>query len=291
MADLALISRLAPIVRLHPSDEHRPASVPWYLPNVRMRFHRSWQKDRAILDRGAVSDATIASQSCEDQSSGGARPSDFFLEIAGDEDRVRRGDLASALAYAHVLTWPEFEDIQYWFFYPYNGDMGPGPINFAHEGDWEHVTLRVACGRVTRAFFSAHHKEGKVLDAARCAFVGERLVVYSARHSHASYPTGGKQARNNLPDDHTADLGPEWRTWERLEWLDPHPPRWLRYSGHWGEIGEFKDTTGPRGPSHQRAWSGDPELGIPAPPGGGDDDPRGEDGPRGGGHPRIIRDV
>lgn len=290
MADLTLIKRLAPLVRLHPQDPYKPASVPWVLPHMRMRFDRSWKKDRQILEAGRVNDATIVAQACEGQRSGGDRPSDFFLEIVGAEDTIRRGDLGAAVCYVHVLPWPDYEDIQYWFFYPYNGDMAPGPVSFAHEGDWEHVTLRVANGRVQRVFFSAHH-DGRAFAAAECSFVDGHLVVYSAKHSHASYRKGGTQPRNNLPDDHTADGGPEWRTWERIEWVDPAPPGWLRYSGHWGQIGEFKDTTGPRGPSHQPAWFGDRELGLPVLPGdggSGQDDPDDKQNPRGGGHPRDV---
>jgi Vacuolar protein sorting-associated protein 62 len=35
-------------------------------------------------------------------------------------------------------------DIQYWFFYPYNGPFPVLPWFGNQEGDWEHVTVRVS---------------------------------------------------------------------------------------------------------------------------------------------------
>ncbi|HVH12076.1 MAG TPA: hypothetical protein VM759_03440, partial [Longimicrobium sp.] len=87
---------------------------------------------------------------------------------------------------------------------------------------------------------------------------------------HASYPVPGDNHREGAAQffvpDYTADGGPVWRTWERLERLRTEDPAemqpWLRYGGFWGEPGSmpFGLNRGPRGPMFQESWHGDRET-------------------------------
>lgn len=92
----------APLVRLHPDDHYRPASVGWYLSRVQMRFStpaRPWDPgDDQILDRGEVTKSNISKQSKDHESSGGAVPSRFFLEIPDNDSKeaTRRGKSLTA---------------------------------------------------------------------------------------------------------------------------------------------------------------------------------------------------
>lgn len=140
--------RFAPEVRLYPNEEFRPSSVPWYLSRVLMRRHREAWPNKPILNKGDVTLSALITQEDEGQHSGaGPNTSDFFLQIPNDNDEktTRKGDLNSSRCYVHFRRAPGGDwdyDIQYWFFYPYNGDITP-VLSPAHEGDWEHITVRV----------------------------------------------------------------------------------------------------------------------------------------------------
>jgi hypothetical protein len=149
-------------------------------------------------------------------------------------------------------------DVQYWFFYPYNGRMGTPPFHGEHEGDWEHVTVRVlGDGQLAGVYCSAHYGEGRWYASAPLTLVDGHPVVYSARHSHASYPFAGKIPRGPLPDDETADAGPEVRTWEQLDLVGVEGRgvkghEWLFFTGRWG-----RDESAPFGPAFRVSWTGD----------------------------------
>jgi hypothetical protein len=267
---LHAVLRYAPQLRLHPEDDNLPSSVPWYLARVRMRRNRSRWGDARILNVGQVDVQSLISQSSGGEHSGrGHRRTQFFLEIAGNDERkaeVCRGDLATAECYVQLRRSPTdigIFDIQYWFFYPYNA-FGPG-----HEGDWEHCTARVdGNGNLHRFFYASHAGESDWVDSGGVSRDdGGHPIVYSADESHACYPTPGTHGRGALPDDETSEGGPEWSTWTAIRLIGSvGVPRqgqeWIRYTGHWGEIGavvtsDILVTSGPYGPAFQAWWDDD----------------------------------
>jgi hypothetical protein len=268
---LGAIYYFAPQLRLHPDDRYRPTSVSWFLPRVRMRRHRPHDTDVQILKVGEVNMASLISQSSGGQRSGrGSGRTNFFLEIRSQESATRRGDLDVAECYVRFRRAPGGStdwDIQYWFFYAYNGDITTG-ADIEHEGDWEHVTARVTSDLRTlqRVFFASHAVESEWRDASDVSVADDHPVAYSAYHSHATAWSAGKQSRNWLPDDHTSNGGPYWSTWGNLrligERLDPMPGQeWVRYTGRWGQFGSPGPEwlTGPWGPAFQAWWDDDDE--------------------------------
>jgi hypothetical protein len=286
-----LIQRFAPVVKLHFDAQYMPASIPWYLARVRMRFDISYRPDEQLLEKGSVNLGSLISQTCKDQMSGlAADPSDFFLEqtdaSGGDildeyrEETQKGTGPDSWVCYAHVRLAPAniqkgMYDVQYIFFYAYNGDMVQGPIETAHEADFEHITVRVEedLNTIYKIYYSAHDNEGRWYDQQTSAGIQNgyslneagRPIVYSAINSHASYPWAGQWARGGieLPDDETSDGGFEWDCQNNVVNLgEKDYPRegmqWIQYSGRWGEIGEMSWTTGPYGPAYQSWWN--PEL-------------------------------
>ena len=256
------IRKFAPEVRIHPEEQYLPSSIEWYLRRIIMRFNVKGGSDDAILGKGQVNLENIANQSNHGQISGASYPSDFFLQIPNDsdEENTRHGSLDSAICYVRTLPYTDYADIQYWFFYPYNGDITPGPLNFAHEGDFEHITVRVSYnGEMVQAFYAAHDKEGQWHSPKDITMNSAgRPVVYSAKSSHASYPTSGEQKRKSIfPNDYTANGGLVWNTQQNLLRISETQPNWIKFSGMWGEIGIMDFTTGPRGPAFQSAWNGD----------------------------------
>ena len=285
-----LAQRFAPIVRLHPDDKYRPANITWYLPRVRMRFNVNWGFDDQILNQGEVNDLTLIKQTNRNQFSGlTATATDFFLEQTDENggdfldsfrSQTRNGtDQPGWVCYTHVQPASaernqNMYDVQYIFFYAYNGDMVWGAIESAHEADFEHITVRVADDLKTihRIYYSAHDEEGRwyaketslgTKDGYSVTAEG-RPIVYSALDSHASYPWSGEWNRINKPNDFTEDNGPEWDCKTNIinlgEKLFPiEGANWLQYSGRWGEIGELNWTTGPYGPAYQYWWNAEPQ--------------------------------
>jgi hypothetical protein len=283
-----LIQKFAPIVRLHSDEQYLPADVSWYIKRVKICFDVNWGIDKTFLGKGEVSISGLLNQTYKGQFSGlNIQPTDFFLEQTdidnGDlldnfRNETRRGCSSSDwICYAHVRRAPgDYEgmyDVQYIFFYAYNGDMTWGAIESAHEADFEHITVRVEgnLNDIHGIYYAAHDGEGKWylkqssqgVNDGYSVTVDGHPIVYSGLNSHASYPWVGQWERNNLPDDYTDVNGLEWDCLNRINNIGeksvPNPNmEWIQYSGRWGEIGQFSWTTGPYGPAYQSWWDSDP---------------------------------
>lgn len=297
-----LISRFAPVVRLHPDESHLPASVDWMLPQFLLAFYtrdrppNGGPTDR-ILNKGEVTAASLLNF-CRTKEGAtqcsGLEPSnnpdvvtditsirtDFFLTFP-DDPFSGNANPADWACYAHVMRAPAHHpymyDIQYYFPYTFSGGLG-SPIPYGeHEGDWEHISIRVNSDGQTihSVYFAAHDDEGRWYYQTAGAVQGYNLIsgrplVYSAKSSHASYPWAGVWDRdwNNvdfiLPDDHTADGGAVWDCRNNVINLGEkrfprHGFSWLQFSGQWGDCDyDVEDPIsphcGPYGPAYQKAW-------------------------------------
>ncbi len=259
------VERFAPEVRLHPEERYFPSSVTWYLERTQMRRAIAGGSDHPTVAAGELHATQLPTLDVKDYRAGHRKPSNYFLQIANDGHEVatRHGKLNTAVVYVHVRKPAHHAkgyDIQYWFFYPYSGPLIGGPVGGAHEGDWEHVTVRVdqSLRHIKKIFYAAHDSEGRWLRPSQIRFQHKtHPVVYSGRWGHASYARPGVHARGMLPADHTADGGAVWQTWKKFKIVaDESGPRsginWLRYAGRWGEVGAL--FSGPRGPAFQRYW-------------------------------------
>lgn len=129
--------------------------------------------------------------------------------LSVDDPAIRHGNLSTAKAYVFAeYVCSQFTDLQFWFFYGYNGPtfvrihlwVGSGVINLVdhvqdadnlncgqHQGDWENITLRVDNRRksVVAVGYTSHG------DTEWYAAPAGRPRVYSALHMHGSYPFPG----------------------------------------------------------------------------------------------------
>ncbi|GAB4184689.1 MAG: hypothetical protein Tsb002_07900 [Wenzhouxiangellaceae bacterium] len=283
-----LAERYAPRFRLHLNDNYRPASVDWYLDRTQLRFsHGNFCSDHQILNQGQVDLFSLISQQhnghrffCSNHNgpqynSGGATQTPFFLQIPNNANEMttRRGSQPDDWAcYAHVFPASPGNniplghiDIQYWIFYPYNGPWGFLPAE--HEGDWEHITVRLdeATLEPVNVYLAAHGGGERLFwDQMRCT-LDDRPVAYSAINTHASYATEGSHSQGGLLEfrtDHTTLLGPIFDCTGRLQNMgEMHHPFistiWSTYNGRWGELGS--QVNGPYGPVLQSKWLGDPD--------------------------------
>lgn len=190
----ALIKHYGPTVFFHPDEDCLPSSVQWFFKNGALLYRDCGQKGEPIDLRGS------------NLPSGGENDGEFWIDLPVDDDArndVITGDLESAELYVHVKPafGGTFTDIAMWIFCPFNGaatlKIGLVTIPMTkigqHVGDWEHYTLRVSnfTGELWQVFFS-EHSGGRWVDASDLEFIeGNRPVVYSSKHGHASFPHPG----------------------------------------------------------------------------------------------------
>lgn len=170
---------------------------------------------------------------------------------------AKSGDISTAKIYVNakrVNAFQDYTDIQYWFFYPYNGsgtlilfgEIVPISLFGAHQGDWEHITVRVdnATRKAKAIYFSQHAGGEWVFDLNEIKWRNGRPVVFSSKHGHASYPKTGlnKQAFLNVGLVNKTNRGPLLDAEGRMEiigvWdeLQAHvvAPQWLDFPYDWG---------------------------------------------------------
>lgn len=243
-----LVATFAPQVRLSVKpltpftnpDQYQPSSIDWFLDRCVLVDHLDPTFLISPVDRESLVQNPESSR-----------------RLSPTSKEVYQGDRGSSgqwQVYAHIrnsVSPPSIEgqgwiDIQYWFFYPYNGASGGlgkpmGEFHGQHEGDWEHVTVRVADWRnvaslsaanIRGVFYAAHTSaEGKwILESASAPregayglVDGSHPIVYSAWHTHASYEYAGTISRDvraeiaGIPteisvvgNDYTSDDGIDW---------------------------------------------------------------------------------
>ncbi|KAL1532266.1 hypothetical protein AAHA92_32295 [Salvia divinorum] len=191
----AVFGSYAPYIYFHPDEKYLPSSVNWYFSNGVL-----------LYKKGEESNPVPVKPDGSNLPQGGSNDGLYWLDLpAGpDGDRVKKGDLASAMAYLHIkpVQGGLATDIQVWVFYPFNGPAAAkvpfinrielGRIG-EHVGDWERVTLRISNldGTLQRVYF-AQHGGGQWVDASQLEFSGgNRFVVYSSRNGLAAYPKAG----------------------------------------------------------------------------------------------------
>ena len=250
-------------------EDYQPCSLEWFLQHSKLNI-----PNRPSIQHPSVQDLLANNQS--------------GTQAALLDSRYRSGDLGTAKIFAHIRRAPHdllFVDIQYWFFYAYNGAVPIQPFFGNHEGDWEHITVRVSNWwssidkiSVEGVFFAAHgYSDGRWITKAasspekdRYAFVkGTRHpIVFSAYNTHASYESAGIQWREAtwyFLQDFTSEDGPVWGPTgvAELVALAPDLVRgapftdapWLQFRGRWGDDGVET-------PSFQDPWSDDGDNGF-----------------------------
>jgi hypothetical protein len=259
----ALLARFAPLVLLAPGERALPANVEWYLSRARL----DPEPARAPEPAQRMAQASLLGDW------------DAFLREMGRQVARLRPNLAARPGSADPRDWVVYGHVyrakddgllvQYWFFYPFNDFH----VLFDHEGDWEHVTVRLdSLLRPVGAWFARHRwsAPGKWFPWAALEREGDHPVVLSARGSHASYAGPGdvlwwdRACPTTAPADAARHGCTLWRTWsaEAGGIVDtgardrPHlHAAFVAWPGQWGAVGWFRrDSGGPRGPAFQAGW-------------------------------------
>jgi len=176
----------------------------------------------------------------------------------------RGGQPASTLSSSvpmlcYVRDTPSHYELVYTFCYAYNAPYRVLALMWlgAHDGDWEHITVRVnkRTDAISHIYYGAHGwRDGVWRAAGQFETDQQRPVVYVARGSHACYPHAGRWLRIWCGANDHCERG--WR-WDADRTLLLHfssggseaedgEVGWLRYSGWW----EYEGINTP----HQQQW-------------------------------------
>jgi len=219
-----LIQTFGPIMRLHPTERYL-MDDPGYILNsgkVALQWglvHHENDYDKFSLE--GVRTAPLASeaalpdawrQSARDPRAGHPE----FRRWLRIDDSLLPGNQSRAKALVSVVEPPDHAclDLQFWFFYPFNGP-GKFHVTFGkvvsdhvkmdtvgrHYGDWEHVTLRLVPAaapanppwRLADVYLSRHSISKWIGNLSALHFSGRHPIIYIARDSHAHYPAAGTQ--------------------------------------------------------------------------------------------------
>lgn len=173
---------------------------------------------------------------------------DFGRQIAPSE----------AVMYYHVIEGGLYITLQYWLFYAWNSTahMGQPLVSQcgSHEGDWEHVALRLDRQALEQAqserdyqqaindvYFAQHnraqHREKKYVrpNHPQLQFTGNHLQVYPALGTHASLPWPGKWPLMTLLGQTLFDSndGKGLRV-SQAKLLPVQEMDWFDFPGKWG---------------------------------------------------------
>jgi hypothetical protein len=273
-----LLQRFAPFVWLESGEPYFPCSVDWYLQRVQLGFaHEGTAGYDTTIVATTVSSTNLNTTNNDGQSSGGALsgaqvPSDNFFVLpvtGGSASGTYTGwhpTSSGANGYRGAQVPPVYGgvidrhdasgavvgyDLVYGFFYAYNGQAMFDPGIGVHEGDLEHVVVRVDDDQQTllAVYYRQHSgsdpyngwyyppgpdtpQAGGILFEAYSA---QRCIVYSARCSHASYPRQADTWSYFGKGTDVVDQGYGWDTAQNVVVMnDPSQNYWLDYVGRFG---------------------------------------------------------
>lgn len=187
-----IIEKVAPILYFHPDEKYLMTSVDWFV-------------QRALLHN--IAENTDKPVSLNTLPVGQENENKYQLKLKNPADR--NGDFSQAKTYVHAKLIDDTTlDLQFWFFYAYNGpgtarikllfintgsDAHSGNSSLTplgeHEGDWEHITVRVntSTHEIQKIYFS-QHSGGQWCSGKDIELENGQPIVYSSLNGHASYP-------------------------------------------------------------------------------------------------------
>ena len=182
------VKKWAPMIYLHPDERYMPATVDWYLQNVELSSDGSGSYSGPPVD---VTNLPTAS------------PAAYLKVRSNNTGSVYPGQLSAHTPVPAYAAFRKSKDgsgayeIDYWFFYAFNGpayicvegDCHEAPPVGTHQGDWEHITVRINEDGSLIAVYYAQHSWGEWLLADNVPKTGSRQIIgYSAINTHATYP-------------------------------------------------------------------------------------------------------
>ena len=294
-----VVTDLAPVVYLHGQEQLLPTDPDRFVALSELKWnHDGGCSDDRLARVGRIAPASLArgdgryrgrkAKSLRSSCSRTGRtyaPPEFTRPL---DDRNTTGAEGFFLRYTGPAAgtasgpWPVLYEyvpgkyVAYWLFYAQSRPVKVassvirrvGASRFldtvgGHQGDWEHVTIRLDAIEqpLEVAFYS--HGAPRIRPWTEVEQEDGRPVVYVARGSHASYA-----AANTANGDRRCfpaigcfvdptEKGRRWETWRVLSDVRAKP--WYGFGGAWGSLGQWyraegvigrrRETSGPLGPS------------------------------------------
>lgn len=162
----------------------------------------------------------------------------YFLDLdePGDRAGTSSGQLSMVPVYCHikrVTMSPSTEvlELNYMFLFAHSGAYDIlGRQQGAHDGDWEHITVRADphTGHLIAVYYSAHrHGDGSWVPADRVPVDHDtgRLLAFCARNGHGMHPAAGRHLRVfGLANDVTSNVGRRWSSRKCIIVVPPGTP-------------------------------------------------------------------
>jgi hypothetical protein len=306
-----VIAHSAPVLRLHANEQYLPddpervlegATLQWAL--VRNEGAYCWPPEMCgsegqyseHLGEMPTSAATLMADVALIEGYRSAPPYDDdpdFRTWLSIPDALKHGQLDRARPVVHVRPRGPFTEIQFWYFYAFNG---PGRIRICwehceyeqfdqagrHYGDWEMVSLLV--DNDTQAVLAAGLSRHGNVEWSQYAQLerhtdGVRPLVYAALNSHANYRHAGEHYHEVVfhagpikamtYDLTNAGLPFVTQDYHRAREEPTLSPEWLQFPYRWGQyIWNHDDVyflstnyydqnevnPGPTGPARKPEW-------------------------------------
>ena len=182
------------------------------------------------------------------------------LEVLDKTIMYGNKELHKAPIYGHRYEHNGLTYLQYIHTYGFNGAQWPFSGLGSHWFDREHVTLELDGTNVTRIFFSRHNG-GVWKNASECVIENERLQVFVAWNSHASYEWPGYKCRFYGFGSDLCNHGKMWdpqyniiRLYDSKDKRQEDRNKWMQWKFNFGEkhVGPFNT---------MRWWSSPDESG------------------------------
>jgi hypothetical protein len=192
------IATYGPVLRFHPAEQYKMCSVEWFLQHATLHDKKTGSDIRH---------PTVAQLPTEPEEAGR-----YWLVL---DDGAKGGNPSTAKGYVHALWTPshDYTDLQFWFFYAYNGPgtahvnglvmdtiVHTGNVDLAplgeHFGDWECCMVRIDNNtKQPIGIWLSQHSSGQYFNASElnqfARVNGQQFVVYASRNGHAVYPQPG----------------------------------------------------------------------------------------------------
>jgi hypothetical protein len=213
------ITDFAPVLMMHPDETCWPMDPMEFIKQSRFRHHRGLRADRGYNKRinkwvegdKEMSDyydipVEVINQFGPGTDNRNRRPRDsnagkrlnVFLEAKGHPQGVKNPSGIVPVFYYQADT-RQFTRVSYWWFMGYN----QAPLTLDHQGDWEHVTLKVENDVVTAVHFARHNDPVKFIPIGGFEMAGEKVRVYCSRTRLEIWATRGIRRLSFCPLRHS----------------------------------------------------------------------------------------
>lgn len=266
---LAKLQAYAPRIYLDSNEVNFPTSIEWYLQRVTMHFQDT------VYSSVITSSVSLENINCQTGSLGLINPTDYYSHFMAMDDGIwqiqpfwltvkddatyageatlsadKKTLVGAPPVYGSIIDNPDKQayDLLYAFFYAYNGrtqgDRLPGIGIGTHEGDWEHIIVRVKndWSAILGVFMQAHGSDDQwsiwyyppgTANNKSYQAQGNRITVYAGLGGHASYAAKANYDYGLFRGADSADgNGALWDP--GVEYINPVLTQWLQYSGRFG---------------------------------------------------------